>query len=178
MRRPKQKTSKPPPKLLPGQSQKIKVKKSATTLPNPTKISSLSSSNARVYSSTQPSGLSKGDKGERIITGLRYKTHPISHLTGSNSSGTSEKFRTRSHAETGKSTPVARSTTSRHPRSKSKGDTAVYPSASGQMSTESLSDFAPDSLFDVSCWSCFCLKSLVHICLRDYRRKFRTAPAI
>ena len=148
-------------KLRPGESQ-TKKSKPTTVLVNATsaaRTSTLSHSMAKGNTLKQlaeasdvepPSGVAKHKKQDRIVVGLRYKTQPISHLTGFHSNAASDRFRGRSHYGTGMSTPVARSTTSHRPRVKKKSERGTYPTVMSHSSPESPLGSAPDSLFDVS----------------------------
>jgi hypothetical protein len=143
-------------KLRPGESQMKKSNKPTATSVNPRSVamtSSVSYAMAQDNTSKQlvePLVAAKHKKQDRVIVGLRYKTQPISHLTGFHSNAASDRFRARSHYGTGKSTPVARSTTSHRPRVKNKSSMAIHPPVVSHGLPESPSGSAPDSLFDVS----------------------------
>jgi hypothetical protein len=150
-------------KLRPGESQTKKSSKPTAASVNSTSAamkSTLSYAIAKDNTSRQlgePSA--KHKKQDRVIVGLRHKTQPISRLTGFHSNAASDRFHARSHYGAGKSTLVARSTTSHHPRVKKKSSMAIHSPVMSHGSPGSPSGSAPDSLFDVSCYLCF---RLVH----------------
>jgi hypothetical protein len=155
-RKEKKRKSKHQSKVRPGESQKSKSGKPATTSVDQPSMAKVMAKKNTSKQLAKPSDVKppisapvKRKKHDGIIVGLRYKTQAISHLTGFEPNATLDRFRVRSHHGTRKSTPVARSTTSHRPRVKNKNDAVIRPPANSRGSPESPSGSAPDSLFDV-----------------------------